>query len=189
MKGETATLSWTSQNATDCVIQPAIGAVKTAGSKEIRPAADTAYTLACTGKGGKATSETNITVTTPPPVMEELCMVLHIEYDNDKAIIKPAYFGEVKKVADFMKKFPEQKGTIEGHTDSNASDKYNEKLSQRRAESVVKMLVEKYGIDKSRLTAKGYGESKPIADNKTKEGRQKNRRILANFGCVSVEKK
>jgi OmpA-OmpF porin, OOP family len=189
VKGDAATLSWTSQNATDCVIQPAIGAVKTAGSKQISPSADTAYTLACTGKGGKATSETNITVTTPPPVMETLCMELHIEYDNDKSIIKPAYFGEVKKVADFMKKFPEQKGTIEGHTDSNASDKYNEKLSQRRAESVVNMLVEKYGIDKSRLTAKGYGESKPIADNKTKEGRQKNRRILANFGCVSVEKK
>jgi len=88
-----------------------------------------------------------------------------------------------------MKKFPEQKGSNEGHTDSNASDKYNVKLSQRRTESVVKMLVEKYGIDKSRLTAKGYGESQPIADNKTKEGRQKNRRIVANFGCVSVEKK
>jgi len=188
-KGDAATLSWTSQNATDCVIQPAIGAVKTAGSKEIRPAADTVYNLTCTGTGGKATSNTNVTVTTPPPVMETLCMELHIEYDNDKAVIKPAYFPEVEKVADFMKRFPEQKGTIEGHTDSNASAKYNLKLSQRRAESVVKMLVEKYGIDKSRLTAKGYGESKPIADNKTKEGRQKNRRILANFGCVSVEKK
>jgi OmpA-OmpF porin, OOP family len=189
MKGDAATLSWTSQNATDCVIHPDIGAATTAGSREIRPAADTAYTLACTGTGGKATSSTNVTVTTPPPVMEELCMTLHIEYDTDKAIIKPAYYSEVEKVADFMKRFPEQKGTIEGHTDSIASAKYNEKLSQRRAESVVKMLVEKYGIDKSRLIAKGYGESKPIADNKTKEGRQKNRRILANFGCVSVEKK
>ncbi|HTY20710.1 MAG TPA: OmpA family protein, partial [Geobacteraceae bacterium] len=63
------------------------------------------------------------------------------------------------------------------------------KLSQRRAESVVKMLIDKYGIDKSRLTAKGYGLTKPIADNATKEGRQKNRRTVANFGCVTVEKK
>jgi OOP family OmpA-OmpF porin len=70
-----------------------------------------------------------------------------------------------------------------------ASAKYNLKLSQRRAESVVKMLVEKYGIDNSRLTAKGYGLTMPIADNKTKEGRQKNRRTVANFGCVTVEMK
>lgn len=188
-KGESATLTWTSQNASDCVIQPAIGAVKTEGSMVIKPEADTAYNLACKGPGGTATSDTSIKVTKPVPTMEELCMTLHIEYDNDKAIIKPAYYGEVEKVANFMKRFPDQKGTIEGHTDSNASDKYNMKLSQRRAEGVVKMLIQKYGIDKSRLTAKGYGESQPIADNKTKEGRQKNRRIMANFGCVSVEKK
>jgi len=189
MKGETATLNWTCEYATDCDIQPAIGTVKTGGSKEVSPAVDTAYTLACTGPGGKAASKANLAVTTPQPTMEELCMTLHIEYDNDKSIIKPPYYGEVEKVAIFMKRFPEIKGTIEGHTDSNASAKYNVKLSQRRAAGVVKMLVEKYGIDKSRLAAKGYGESQPIADNKTKAGRQQNRRTMANFGCVSVEKK
>ena len=115
-------------------------------------------------------------------------MTLHIEYDTNKSIIKPAYYGEVEKVANFMKRFPQIKGTIEGHTDNIASAKYNVKLSQRRAEGVVKMLVEKYGIDKSRLKAKGYGLTKPIADNKTVEGRQKNRRTMANFGCVTIEK-
>jgi len=189
MKGETATLNWTSQNATDCVIQPDIGAVKPEGSMAITPSTDTAYTLACTGPGGTATSKTDIAVTTPAPTMEELCMTLNIEYDNDKSIIKPPYYGEVEKVANFMKRFPEIKGTIEGHTDSNATAKYNVKLSQRRSAGVVKMLVEKYGIDKSRLGAKGYGEAQPIADNKTKAGRQQNRRTVANFGCVSVEKK
>jgi len=188
MKGEAATLNWSSKNASDCDIQPAIGAVKAQGSMEIKPVADTTYTLSCSGAGGKATSNTNITVTTPP-VMEELCMTLNIEYDTDKAVIKPAYYGEVEKVANFMKRFPQTKGTIEGHTDNVASAKYNMKLSQRRAESVVKMLIDKYGIDKSRLTAKGYGLTKPIADNATKEGRQKNRRTVANFGCVTVEKK
>jgi OOP family OmpA-OmpF porin len=87
-----------------------------------------------------------------------------------------------------MKRFPQIKGTIEGHTDNIATAKYNVKLSQRRAAGVVKMLVEKFGIDKSRLTAKGYGLTKPIADNKTAEGRQKNRRTMANFGCVTIEK-
>jgi OOP family OmpA-OmpF porin len=186
-KGDDATLNWSSNNTNECDIQPAIGAVKTQGSMKIKPESDTTYNLVCTGPAGKATSNTSITVAAP--TMEELCMTLNIEYDTDKAIIKPPYYGEVEKVADFMKRFPQTKGTIEGHTDNVASAKYNLKLSQRRAESVVKMLVEKYGIDNSRLTAKGYGLTKPIADNKTKEGRQKNRRTVANFGCVTVEKK
>ncbi len=191
MKGQSATLSWTSQNARKCNIQPDIGPVEPQGSMTITPASDTTYTLTCTGQGGKATSETNIAVTTAPPpapTREELCMTLNIEYDTNKAVIKPAYFPEVEKVANFMKKYPQVKGTIEGNTDNVGTAKYNLKLSQRRAEGVVKMLVEKYGIDKSRLGAKGYGLTKPIADNKTAAGRQKNRRTVANFGCVTVEK-
>jgi OOP family OmpA-OmpF porin len=185
-KGESAKLNWTSQNATECDIQPGIGPVKAQGVADIKPAANTTYSLVCTGPGGKANSSAGITVAAP--IMVDLCMTLNIEYDTDKSIIKPAYFGEVEKVANFMKRFPQIKGTIEGHTDNVASAKYNIKLSQRRAEGVVKMLVEKYGIDKSRLAAKGYGLTRPIADNKTIEGRQKNRRTVANFGCVTVEK-
>ena len=122
------------------------------------------------------------------PTMEELCMTLHLEYLTDKAVIEPKYYGEVGKVANFMKRFPQVKGTIEGYTDNVGSAEKNLKLSQYRAENIVKMLVEKYGIDKSRLLAKGYGITRPIADNMTEEGRQMNRRIIANFGCVTVEK-
>jgi OmpA-OmpF porin, OOP family len=88
----------------------------------------------------------------------------------------------VEKVTEFMKRFPQIKGTMEGHTDNIASAKYNIILSQRRADGVVKTLVEKYGIDKSRLKVKGYGLTKPIADDKTIKDRQKNRRTMANFG-------
>ena len=190
MLGESVELSWTSQNATGCDIQPGIGPVPAQGADNIKPSADTTYNLVCTGAGGKANSSASITVTAPPaPTKEELCMTLNIEYDTDKSIIKPPYYGEVEKVANFMKRFPQIKGTIEGHTDNIARAKYNLKLSQRRAAGVVNMLVDKYGIDKSRLAAKGYGLTKPIASNKTAEGRQKNRRTVANFGCVSVEKK
>ncbi len=189
MKGQKAVMQWNSSNATDCDIRPGIGAVQLQGSREIVPSVDAAYTLTCAGPGGKATSEANIAVMTPPaPTKEELCMALNIEYDTDKAVIKPAYFEEVEKVANFMKRFPQIKGTIEGHTDSVASAKYNMKLSQRRADGVVKMLVEKYGVDGSRIKAVGYGLTRPIADNGTAEGRQKNRRTVANFGCVSVDK-
>jgi OOP family OmpA-OmpF porin len=179
LKGESAQLNWSSRNATKCNIQPKIGPVDPQGSMTVKPSVDTAYTLLCYGEGGKATSSANIAVETPP----DLCMTLNIQYDTDKAVIKPVYYKEVEKVADFMKKHPELKGVIEGHTDNVAGADYNVKLSQRRAESVANMLVEEYGIDRSRLSATGYGLTRPLADNKTKEGRQKNRRTVANFGC------
>lgn len=188
-QGESAELTWTSRNATECDIQPGIGAVKQQGTVEIRPSADTTYNLVCTGAGGYATKTAGVTVAAPDaPTMEELCMNLSIEFATAKAIIIPANYGEVEKVANFMKKYPQTKGTIEGHTDNVGSAQYNMKLSQRRAESVVNMLAEQYGIDRSRLTARGYGLTRPVASNKTAEGRQKNRRIIANFGCVTVEK-
>ena len=177
MKGDSAKLSWSSQNATKCNIQPTIGPVPPQGSVTVKPSADTVYTLTCSGEGGEATSNSKIAIENP-------CMNLNIEFDTDKAVIKPAYYKEVEKVADFMKKYPQLKGTIEGHTDNVGGAAYNVKLSKRRAMSVVNMLAEKYGIDRSRLSAKGYGFYRPLTDNKTKEGRQKNRRTMANFGCM-----
>ena len=182
LKGESADLKWTSQNATKCNIQPNIGPVDPQGKLTITPSADTAFTLTCYGSGGNATSEANITV--GGPAKEDLCMTLNIQFDTDKAVIKPKYFKEIEKVADFMKKYPQLKGTIEGHTDNVGGPRYNMMLSQRRAESVANMLVDKYGIDKSRLAVKGYGLTRPLTTNKTKEGRRKNRRSVANFGCL-----
>jgi OOP family OmpA-OmpF porin len=177
-KGDSATLSWSSKDANRCDIQPGIGPVDTQGSMAVNPEADTTYTLTCFGKGGQATSDASVAVATPK---QEECMLLKIEFDFDKAVIKPQYFSEVEKVANFLKEHPESTGVIEGHTDSIGGAAYNMGLSQRRAESVVNMLVEKYGIAASRLTAKGYGLTKPIASNKTKEGRQRNRRVMAKF--------
>lgn len=189
IKGESAKLSWSSQNSNKCNIRPNIGPVEPRGSMIVTPVADTDYTLTCIGDGGKAISDAKIAVETPPPVpkKEELCMALNIEFDTDKAVIKTAYYKEVEKIANFMKAYPQVKGTIEGHTDNVGSAGYNLRLSQMRAESIMNMLVGKYGIDEARLMAKGYGLTKPIADNRTKEGRQKNRRTVANFGCVTVE--
>ena len=114
------------------------------------------------------------------PVLEEKVSIeMRILFDTDKAIIKPQYFSEVEDVAEFMKKYGNTNAVIEGHTDSTASDAYNQKLSERRAQAVQKMLIEKYGIDPNRLIATGYGESRPIASNTTKDGRQQNRRVIA----------
>jgi OOP family OmpA-OmpF porin len=120
----------------------------------------------------------------PPPIPKEmLCYTINIEFATGKADIRPAYHDELVKLADFMKAYPAVKGVIEGHTDNRGGKEYNNRLSERRAASVVAYLV-KLGVDKSRLGTKGYGFSRPIADNKTADGMQKNRRIVANFDCV-----
>lgn len=116
---------------------------------------------------------------------EKLCMNLSVEFDTDRAAIKPQYEGEIAKLAQFMQKFPTTTALIEGHTDNLGSPEHNMKLSQERAESVIDYLVAKFGIDRSRLSAKGYGATRPIAYDNTPEGRQKNRRIEATVDCVA----
>ncbi len=119
---------------------------------------------------------------------ERVCITLEIEFDTDKADIKPRYHDEIGKVAQFMRKYPDTSGMIEGHTDNVGGYDYNMKLSEQRAASVRNYLIEKYGIAPDRLSSKGYGYTKPVADNSTREGRQKNRRIEANFDCVIIKK-
>ena len=87
-------------------------------------------------------------------------------------------------MADFLAEYITAKAVIEGHTDSQGSESYNQKLSFKRANSVRDYLIANYGIAPHRLTAEGYGESRPIADNKTAEGRQRNRRVVAVFSAM-----
>lgn len=102
-------------------------------------------------------------------------------FDFDKSDLKPTAAPSLEKVAAVLKKLPAAKATIEGHTDAKGNDAYNQKLSERRAESVRKWLANS-GVTNS-MTARGYGRTKPIAPNTTKagkddpEGRQKNRRV------------
>lgn len=94
-------------------------------------------------------------------------------YDSD--VLEPTSFPELKKVVALLTTNPEIRVEIGGHTDSDGDAAYNEKLSQRRANSVKQYLVDQ-GISSSRLTTKGYGESLPVASNETEEGKRKNRR-------------
>ena len=115
---------------------------------------------------------------------EKLCMNLAIEFDTDQAGIKTQYETEIAKLGMFMQKFPTTTALIEGHTDNTGTPEHNMKLSQQRAESVIDYLVAKFSIDRSRLSAKGYGSTRPIAYDSTPAGRQKNRRIEATVDCV-----
>lgn len=115
-----------------------------------------------------------------PPVLEkEVNIELEVLFDTDKHFIKPAFHKEVREVAEFMTAYPNTTAVIEGHTDSRAPEGYNQKLSERRANSVKKMLIDKFGVESDRLEAIGYGELRPRSTNNTKEGRQLNRRVIA----------
>jgi len=113
---------------------------------------------------------------------------MNVQFDFDKAIVKPQYYDDIENLADFMKAHPHLNAILEGHTDNIGTAKYNLCLSQRRADAVMKILVDKFNIAKDRLTAVGYGLTKPIADNKAKEGRQKNRRVQAVLEAMEVKK-
>ena len=112
-------------------------------------------------------------------VREVKTVELRINFDFDSDVVKPEYYDQLAEVAAFLKKYPELKVTIEGHTDSKGPLEYNMKLSLRRARSVVRLLNEWYGIPMERMEAKGYGPTRPVASNDTEEGRARNRRIYA----------
>ncbi len=100
-----------------------------------------------------------------------------LNFPSGKSTIEPKYFGLLAKVQKAIKMFPNSKITIEGHTDSFGSDEKNMELSQERAFAVKQYLMANMNLPQDRIESIGYGETKPIANNQTKEGRAKNRRI------------
>ncbi len=99
-----------------------------------------------------------------------------ILFDFDSATIRPDAERSLGEVLEVVKAFPSRPLRVEGHTDSIASESYNQALSERRGGSVADWLAA-HGVEKDRLKTVGWGESRPVADNGTKEGRQQNRRV------------
>jgi OOP family OmpA-OmpF porin len=97
-------------------------------------------------------------------------------FDFDKSVLKPAAKASLDSLAGKVKSLTLEVIVAVGHTDSIGTDAYNQKLSIRRAEAVKKYLVSQ-GIEAKRIYVEGKGESQPVADNKTAEGRAKNRRV------------
>ncbi len=100
-----------------------------------------------------------------------------ILFDFDKSDLKNASMKPLREIAELLLSYPSLQIEIQGHTDNQGAEDYNIKLSQKRADSVKQCLIG-LGIDDSRMTAKGYGPSKPVASNNTKDGREKNRRVV-----------
>lgn len=189
--GKCSTLTWTSRNVQTAEIDQGVGTVAASGSKEVCPTETTQYLITATGTGGTVSEAATVTVNPPAPppppapvpapapvpvgtVIDRL--TLHVNFDFDKSNIRKEDIEDLEKAVAFVKKYPDSKVALEGHTDSRGTVKYNLKLSQRRADAVKKYLVDK-GEEADRITAVGKGKAYPIADNKTEKGRFENRRV------------
>jgi len=192
-KGQSAKLVWVSKNAIECKILPETGMVLPQGDKQVTPTETTTYTVTCNGAGGATTGTAIVnvvetSVAQPLAANSRLCQatILSIQFDSAMSIIKPQYYAELKKIADFLKAFPKATAEIAGYTDNlGFADKKmnNIILSQRRADSIRTYIINNFGIDTKRITVKGYGSANPVADNNSEDGMQRNRRIETHFKC------
>lgn len=110
---------------------------------------------------------------------EAVTIDLNLEFDTNKADIRPEHGADINRVVEFLRQYPTAYAVIEGHTDSDGAATHNQDLSERRARAVYDYLVGTARIDASRLTSIGYGESKPVASNDTAANKQRNRRVTA----------
>ncbi len=113
--------------------------------------------------------------------MEKMRRKLLVNFDNNSYLVKPKFYSEIKGLADFMKEYPATNVTIEGHTSKLGSSQLNKKLSQNRAQAVKDILVNKFAIDGSRVTATGYGFEKLLLEGNDKDIHARNRRIVAEI--------
>ena len=132
--------------------------------KEVKPVKEAGFALEQT------------TVPKVEPEQENVPITLNVQFDTGKANIKPEYHNDIKRIADAISKYPSTSVIIEGHTDNVGKEMVNVKLSYLRAANIKAYLIQKFGIDSSRIKVIGYDYPKPVASNKTAQGRQLNRR-------------
>jgi len=129
----------------------------------------------------------------PPPAAapekRTITVKLNVLFDFNKADVRAIYGDELQAVANAMKAHDDIELVLEGHTDAVGSDAYNQSLSLRRVNAVKAKLAKDYGIPANRIATVGYGESRPVADNATAEGRAKNRRVIGELSYSEVAPK
>lgn len=184
-RGESATLTWSSTNATQLALEPGLGTVAPEGSTRVSPSESTTYTITATGPGGAADATARITVAQPPPpppkppepTIEDLFLreVQDAYFDFDKADIRPDARDALGKTADFLRRYPQVKVAVEGHCDERGSTEYNLVLGDRRAQAVRQYLIS-LGISADRMNTISYGKEKPFCMEHNEECWQTNRR-------------
>ena len=184
-KGQSAKLTWTTTDANNVSIAPEVGAVTVQGSTTVTPADSTTYTITASGPGGSADATARVTVNVPAPPpqpvktssFEELFTqeVKDAYFDLDKADIRPDAQQALRNDADFLKKYPQARITIEGHCDERGSTEYNLALGDRRANAVKQYLVN-LGIPAANINTVSYGKEKPFCMESNESCWQQNRR-------------
>jgi peptidoglycan-associated lipoprotein len=198
-KGQSVTLNWTSQNATDLDLQPAVGKVQASGSQSVTPSDSTTYTLTATGAGGSTSCTARVTVTAPPPpppppppqVSEEDLFNQNMKtayFDFDKSNIRPDAQQALQADADFLKQHPNIKFTLEGNCDERGSEEYNLGLGQRRADAAKKFLTDS-GISGDNITTISYGKDRPVCTDHNEDCWQRNRNAKPVYGTESQPQK
>ncbi len=112
----------------------------------------------------------------PPPAPKKISLSGDAHFDFDSATLRPAGEQRVDAIVDGLQENPSLTVLVEGYTDSVGSEQYNQRLSEARANAVRDYMVSR-GIDASRISTRGYGETQPVESNETAEGRVKNRRV------------
>jgi peptidoglycan-associated lipoprotein len=184
-QGQSATLTWSSQNATDVTIE-GVGKVDASGTKPISPTESTTYHLVAKGPGGTIDATARVTVTIPPPppappaptpTDEQLFSqnVKDIFFDYDKYDLRPSDSAILSANAAFLAQHPNIKFTVQGHCDERGSTEYNIALGDNRANAVKQALVAA-GVSADRIKTISFGKEKPFCTESTEECWQQNRR-------------
>lgn len=199
-KGQSVTLSWSSQNATDLDLEPSVGKVQATGSSTVTPDDSTTYTITATGPGGTQTATARVTVTIPPPpppppppatVTDDQLFDQNIKdayFDFDKANIRPDAETALTGDAGFLKDHQSIKFTIEGKCDDRGSEEYNLGLGDRRATAAKNFLVNA-GVGTDRISTISYGKDRPVTTcneaDKSEDCWQQNRVDHLHYGAES----
>jgi peptidoglycan-associated lipoprotein len=181
-KGDSATLSWNSTDATTLSIAPDVGAVTAQGSTKVTPSDSTTYTVTATGPGGSTSATASVSVNAPPPPPAPAPAPIPFEqavhdafFDYDKADIRPDARQALAQTADYLKANPSIRVTIEGHCDERGSTEYNLGLGDRRASAVKQYLVS-LGVSAGSLNTVSFGKEKPFCSQSNEACWQQNRR-------------
>jgi peptidoglycan-associated lipoprotein len=181
-QGDPSTLNWTSTDATQLTIAPDVGTVTAQGSTKVTPNSSTTYTITASGPGGSATASARVTVATAAAPQENpsqdaifLKEVRDAYFDFNKADIRSDARTALGKTADYLRNYPGEKVTIEGHCDERGSTEYNLALGDRRASAAKQYLVS-LGISADRINTVSFGKEKPFCMQSTEDCYQQNRR-------------
>jgi peptidoglycan-associated lipoprotein len=182
-RGNTATLTWSSNNAASVTIDNGVGSVESSGRRSVNPSESTTYKARATNSRGEAVAEARITVTEPPPpkparIPDSIFFNENIKdafFDYDQYNIRTDAQAALMSNVRALKERPSIMITVEGHCDERGSSRYNLALGDRRATAAKDFMVSQ-GIDPKRIDTISYGEERNFCDESNEECWQLNRR-------------